>query len=64
LHHIALLTPDIHAAMRELKQRGVRLVNEQIQCGAGGHEYFFVHPSSAGGVLVELVQASKPDEHQ
>jgi len=64
LHHIAVLTPDIHAAMRELKQRGVRLVNEQIQRGAGGHEYFFVHPSSAGGVLVELVQASKPDEHQ
>jgi methylmalonyl-CoA epimerase len=63
LHHIALLTPDIHAAMRELKQRGVRLVNDAIQRGAGGHEYFFVHPSSAGGVLVELVQAADHAEH-
>jgi hypothetical protein len=34
----------------------VRLINEQIQVGAGGHLYVFVHPSSAGGVLLELCE--------
>jgi methylmalonyl-CoA epimerase len=57
LHHIALQVPDIVAAFAEMQRRGVRLVADQIQIGAGGHKYFFVHPSSAGGVLVELVEA-------
>jgi hypothetical protein len=37
----------------------VRLVSEEIKIGAGGHHYVFVHPSSAGGVLLELVEASR-----
>lgn len=57
LHHIALQVPDIEAAFAEMQRRGVRLVADKIQRGAGGHKYFFVHPASAGGVLVELVQA-------
>jgi hypothetical protein len=40
----------------KLKQDGVRLISEDIKTGAGGHRYVFVHPSSAGGVLVELVE--------
>ncbi|MGA8865487.1 MAG: methylmalonyl-CoA epimerase [Candidatus Sulfotelmatobacter sp.] len=56
LHHVCLRVPDLVAAVARLKQEGVRLVSDEIKTGAGGHRYIFVHPSSAGGVLLELVQ--------
>ena len=56
LHHICLRVPDLPAAVRRLKEDGVRLVSEEIKSGAGGHGYVFVHPASTGGVLLELVQ--------
>jgi len=55
LHHVCLRVPDLSAAVAKLKKGGVRLVSEEIKTGAGGHRYVFVHPSSAGGVLLELV---------
>ena len=55
MHHIAVHAPDIDAKFAALKAQGVRLVNESIRIGAGGHRYFFVHPASTGGVLVEVV---------
>ena len=58
LHHVALRVPDLAAAVEKLKALGVRLVSERIQVGAGGHRYVFVHPGSANGVLVELVEAA------
>ncbi len=57
LHHFSLRVPDLEAAVGRLKKDGVRLVSEEIKVGAGGHRYVFVHPSSAGGVLLELVEA-------
>jgi len=48
--------PDLSAAVEKLTGLGVRLVSERIQVGAGGHRYVFVHPQSANGVLVELVE--------
>ena len=57
LHHVSLKVPDLAAAIARLKSDGVRLVSEEIKIGAGGHKYVFVHPSSAGGVLLELVEA-------
>jgi methylmalonyl-CoA epimerase len=57
LHHVCLRVPDLTAAVERLKKDGVRLVSEEIKLGAGGHRYVFVHPASAGGVLLELVQA-------
>jgi methylmalonyl-CoA epimerase len=57
LHHISLRVPDLAAAVRRLKQEGVRLTSEEIRIGAGGHRYIFVHPSSAAGVLIELVES-------
>jgi LAO/AO transport system kinase len=57
LHHVALRVPDLAAAVQKLRAAGVRLVSEVIQVGAGGHRYVFVHPGSAGGVLLELVEA-------
>jgi len=56
LHHVALHVDDISAAMEDLKGKGMRLISEDIQIGAGGHLYFFVHPESTGGVLVEICQ--------
>jgi methylmalonyl-CoA/ethylmalonyl-CoA epimerase len=56
LHHIALHVDDISAALETLKAQGARLISEDIQIGAGGHLYFFVHPSSANGVLLEICQ--------
>jgi methylmalonyl-CoA epimerase len=56
LHHIALKSPDLAAAVARLRAAGVRLLNEP-RPGAGGHLYVFVHPASAGGVLLELIQA-------
>jgi methylmalonyl-CoA/ethylmalonyl-CoA epimerase len=61
LHHVALHVDDISRAFEELKQSGVRLVSDDIQIGAGGHLYFFVHPSSAAGVLVEICQDAIAD---
>jgi methylmalonyl-CoA epimerase len=56
LHHICLRVPDLGAAVEKLKKEGVRLVSNEIKVGAGGHRYIFVHPQSAGGVLLELVE--------
>jgi methylmalonyl-CoA epimerase len=56
LHHVCLKVPDLVAAVARLKKDGVRLVSGEIKTGAGGHQYVFVHPSSAGGLLLELVQ--------
>jgi methylmalonyl-CoA epimerase len=56
LHHVALRVPDLAAAVARLKAAGARLVNDEIQIGAGGHRYVFVHPASAQGVLLELVE--------
>ncbi|MGA8151043.1 MAG: methylmalonyl-CoA epimerase [Terriglobales bacterium] len=59
LHHVSLRVPDLAVAVERLKKDGVRLVSEEIKIGAGGHRYIFVHPSSAGGVLLELVEARR-----
>lgn len=55
LHHVCLRVPDLAATVEKLKKNGVCLVSDEIKIGAGGHRYIFVHPSSAGGVLLELV---------
>ena len=56
LHHVCLRVPDLTAAVERLKKDGIRLVSNEIKTGAGGHRYVFVYPSSAGGVLLELVE--------
>ncbi len=56
LHHVALKVPDLAGAVERLRTSGARLLNEP-RPGAGGHLYVFVHPASAGGVLLELIQA-------
>lgn len=60
LHHIALRVENLASAAAHLQEAGVRLVNNAIQTGAGGHRYMFIHPASANGVLIELVEAPPP----
>ena len=55
LHHIAMTVPDLPAAIEKLKASGAKILNEP-RIGAGGHLYSFIHPSSTGGVLLELIQ--------
>jgi methylmalonyl-CoA/ethylmalonyl-CoA epimerase len=61
LHHIAVQVENISAALETLKAQGARLISEDIQIGAGGHLYFFVHPTSTGGVLLEICQDAIAD---
>lgn len=56
LHHVAIHVPDLTHAVETLKASGTRFISDEIKIGAGGHLYVFVHPSSAGGVLLELCQ--------
>lgn len=56
IHHIAVRVPDIKAALAQLKAKGTRLIDETPRVGARGCLVAFVHPSSANGVLLELVQ--------
>jgi methylmalonyl-CoA/ethylmalonyl-CoA epimerase len=60
LHHVCLRVPDIRLAMRRLAEDGYRLLSDEPLDGAHGCLVCFVHPKSAGGVLIELSQA--PDE--
>jgi methylmalonyl-CoA epimerase len=59
IHHIAVRVDDIRAALADLKQKGARLIDEEPRTGAGGCLVAFVHPSSTGGVLLELVQDNR-----
>jgi methylmalonyl-CoA/ethylmalonyl-CoA epimerase len=59
LHHIAFAVEDIEATMNQLKERGFRFIYEKPADGKFGSKVNFIHPKSAGGVLVELTQ-NKP----
>ena len=56
IHHLAIRVDDLEKALSELKEQGVRLIDEHPRRGAGGAMIAFVHPSAAGGVLLELSQ--------
>ncbi|MDT5296508.1 MAG: methylmalonyl-CoA/ethylmalonyl-CoA epimerase [Acidobacteriota bacterium] len=56
IHHVAIRVEDVRAALARLKAEGARLIDEEPRVGAGGCLVAFVHPSSSGGVLLELVE--------
>ncbi len=56
IHHIAFEVDDIVAEMQRLKNEGFVLLSDEPKPGADNKLVCFVHPKSAGGVLVELVQ--------
>lgn len=56
IQHIALRVDNIEKTLQELKQKGVRLIDEVPRYGAGGAKIAFIHPKSTNGVLLELCQ--------
>ncbi len=56
LHHICYEVADLKAKLDELGARGVRVLDGYPRRGAEGHLVAFLHPASANGVLVELVE--------
>ena len=56
IHHICLRVKDLRATLLKLKAQNIKLINDEPKKGAHGCEIAFVHPKSAGGVLIELSQ--------
>ncbi|MBW1837221.1 MAG: VOC family protein, partial [Deltaproteobacteria bacterium] len=56
IQHVAFRVEDIETALKELKEKGVRLIDETPRKGAGGAKIAFLHPKSTNGVLVELCE--------
>ncbi len=61
IHHVALATEDLPAALDRARDLGIDLVDDEPRPGAWGHEVAFLHPGSTGGVLVEFVDGSEQD---
>ena len=61
IHHIAFAVTDIKAEVQRLKAAGFVFVSEEPKRGADNKWVVFIHPKSAGGVLVELCQEINPD---
>ena len=55
MHHVAYEVPDVRAAIDELAEQGVELVDEEPRQGLFGLEVAFLHPDAVHGVLAELV---------
>ena len=56
IQHIAIRVDNIDKALEELKEKGVRLIDQTPRYGAGNARIAFVHPKATGGVLLELTQ--------
>ena len=54
IHHLAIRVENLQAALAELKEKGIRLIDETPRYGAGGAKIAFVHPKSTGGILLEI----------
>jgi methylmalonyl-CoA/ethylmalonyl-CoA epimerase len=58
IQHIAFRVENIEEALAELKEKGIRLIDENPRRGAGGAKIAFLHPKSTNGILVELCEKS------
>jgi methylmalonyl-CoA/ethylmalonyl-CoA epimerase len=56
LHHVAYAVDDVEITLAELRERGVRLIDEAPRTGIRGSRVAFLHPAASGGVLTEIVQ--------
>jgi methylmalonyl-CoA/ethylmalonyl-CoA epimerase len=56
IQHIAFRVEDIEKALLELKNKGVRLIDQEPRSGAGGAKIAFIHPKETNGVLVEICE--------
>jgi methylmalonyl-CoA/ethylmalonyl-CoA epimerase len=56
IQHVAFRVENIDEALAELKEKGVKLIDQEPRIGAGGARIAFLHPKATAGVLVELCQ--------
>jgi methylmalonyl-CoA epimerase len=56
MHHVAYQVDDIDAALEQVREAGLRLIDETPRTGIRGSRVAFLHPKSTGGVLTEIVQ--------
>jgi methylmalonyl-CoA epimerase len=63
IHHICLEVDDLEGMLSQLREKGITLIDTQPRRGAHGTLVAFVHPKSANGILIELVQAGSGDGH-
>ena len=56
IHHVAFRVENIEEALEELKEKGIKLIDEKPRKGAGGARIAFLHPKATNGVLVELCE--------
>lgn len=61
LHHVAYRVENLEATLRALKTQGIRLIDERPRDGAHDNRIAFLHPSSTGGILIELCEKQKPE---
>ena len=54
MHHMAFAVADTDQALKEVEEKGIRLIDKQSRKGAEGLSIGFLHPKSTGGVLTEL----------
>jgi len=57
IHHICFVLEDLDGALDRCRKAGIRLIDERPRLGAEGKRIAFLHPSSTGGVLIELTEA-------
>jgi len=60
LFHICLEVENIEDALKELKQKGLKLIDEQPRIGHANSRIAFIDPKSTGNVLIELVELASP----
>ena len=63
VHHICIEVENLEASLKEMKAKGVRLINETPKIGAGGSKIAFIHPKATHGVLLELVEHTETSRH-
>ena len=56
LHHIALRVENVQGTINELKEKGIRLIDEVPRYGAGGAKIAFIHPKATFGTLIEICE--------
>ena len=56
IHHVCFVVDDLEGALDRCRAAGIRLIDEKPRLGAEGKRIAFLHPSSTGGVLIELTE--------
>ncbi|MCS0672358.1 methylmalonyl-CoA epimerase [Cytobacillus firmus] len=56
LHHVALGVDSIQERINQMKEQGIRMLQDEPKIGAGGAHVAFMHPKSTGGILYEFCE--------